>query len=69
MQRTLSAYHQVSLSTLRFVRHADEGFSFMDILWQHNSPANPADAAIGPQSYDHHLYYRFGQVSLSITAT
>ncbi|KAI9440858.1 glycoside hydrolase family 5 protein [Lactarius indigo] len=33
--------------------------NFMDILWQYNNPANPADAAMGPQSYDHHLYYRF----------
>ncbi|KAH9479277.1 Glucan endo-1,6-beta-glucosidase B [Psilocybe cubensis] len=31
--------------------------SFMDINWQHNTPANPADAAIGPQGYDNHLYY------------
>ncbi|KAH9958846.1 glycoside hydrolase family 5 protein [Russula dissimulans] len=33
--------------------------NFMDILWQYNNPANPSDAAIGPQAYDHHLYYRF----------
>ncbi|KAI0249698.1 glycoside hydrolase family 5 protein [Lactifluus subvellereus] len=38
----------------------DTVFSFMDILWQYNNPSNPADAAIGPQSYDHHLYYRLG---------
>lgn len=31
--------------------------SFMDINWQYNNPANPADAAIGPQIYDNHLYY------------
>lgn len=37
--------------------------NFMDILWQYNNPANPADAAIGPQSYDHHLYYSFGGVA------
>jgi hypothetical protein len=37
--------------------------NFMDILWQYNDPANPADAAIGPQSYDHHLYYSFGGVA------
>lgn len=30
----------------------------MDINWQFNNPANPADAAIGPQGYDNHLYYR-----------
>ncbi|KAI9509114.1 glycoside hydrolase family 5 protein [Russula earlei] len=37
--------------------------SFMDILWQYNDPANPLDAAIGPQAYDHHLYYNFGGVA------
>lgn len=31
----------------------------MDINWQYNSPSNPADAAIGPQGYDNHLYYRY----------
>lgn len=29
----------------------------MDINWQYNSPPNPAEAAIGPQAYDNHLYY------------
>lgn len=33
--------------------------SFMDVNWQYNNPANPADAAIGPQGYDNHLYYRY----------
>ncbi|TCD68028.1 hypothetical protein EIP91_011639 [Steccherinum ochraceum] len=37
--------------------------TFMDINWQFNSPANPADAAIGPQGYDNHLYYSFGGVA------
>ncbi|KAH9964398.1 glycoside hydrolase family 5 protein [Russula compacta] len=37
--------------------------NFMDILWQYNNPANPSDAAIGPQAYDHHLYYSFGGVA------
>ncbi|TFK19960.1 glycoside hydrolase family 5 protein [Coprinopsis marcescibilis] len=37
--------------------------NFMDISWQHNNPANPADAAIGPQTYDNHLYYSFGGVA------
>ncbi|KAF7370971.1 Glycoside hydrolase family 5 protein [Mycena sanguinolenta] len=37
--------------------------NFMDIGWQHNNPANPADAAIGPQGYDNHLYYSFGGVA------
>ncbi|KAH9958850.1 glycoside hydrolase family 5 protein [Russula dissimulans] len=36
------------------------GFSFMDVLWQFNNPANPSAAAIGPHSYDNHIYYRFG---------
>ncbi|KAI0792213.1 glycoside hydrolase family 5 protein [Abortiporus biennis] len=34
--------------------------NFMDVNWQHNNPSNPADAAIGPQGYDNHLYYRYG---------
>lgn len=33
---------------------------FMDINWQYDNPSNPADAAIGPQGYDNHLYYSFG---------
>jgi len=37
--------------------------SFMDIGWQYNNPANPADAASGPQIYDNHLYYNFGGVA------
>ncbi|KAH7922227.1 glycoside hydrolase family 5 protein [Leucogyrophana mollusca] len=37
--------------------------NFMDINWQYNNPANPADAAIGPQTYDNHLYYSFGGVA------
>lgn len=40
--------------------------SFMDINWQHNNPANPADAAIGPQAYDNHLYYRYVSMSFKI---
>ena len=32
-------------------------YSFMDVSWQYNNPSNPADAAIGPQAYDNHLYY------------
>ena len=32
----------------------------MDVTWQYNNPANPADAAIGAMSYDTHLYYNFG---------
>ncbi|KIY63331.1 glycoside hydrolase family 5 protein [Cylindrobasidium torrendii FP15055 ss-10] len=34
--------------------------AFMDMSWQWNSPANPADAAIGPALYDNHLYYGYG---------
>lgn len=33
----------------------------MDVSWQWgDSRGNPADAAIGPMSYDNHLYYSFG---------
>ena len=42
--------------------------SFMDINWQFNNPANPADAQIGPQAYDNHLYYSFGVSALSCLA-
>ncbi|KAF6753558.1 glycoside hydrolase family 5 protein [Ephemerocybe angulata] len=34
-----------------------------DINWQNNNPPNPADAKIGPQIYDNHLYYSFGWVA------
>ncbi|KAF9529005.1 glycoside hydrolase family 5 protein [Crepidotus variabilis] len=37
--------------------------NMMDVNWQYNSPSNPADAAIGPQAYDNHLYYSFGGVA------
>ncbi|KII86046.1 glycoside hydrolase family 5 protein [Plicaturopsis crispa FD-325 SS-3] len=37
--------------------------SFMDVSWQYNNPSNPADAKIGPQGYDNHLYYSFGGVA------
>ncbi|KAN0088223.1 glycoside hydrolase family 5 protein [Tylopilus felleus] len=37
--------------------------TFMDINWQYNNPPNPANAAIGPQGYDNHLYYSFGGVA------
>ncbi|KIK98196.1 glycoside hydrolase family 5 protein [Paxillus rubicundulus Ve08.2h10] len=37
--------------------------NFMDVNWQYNNPPNPADAAIGPQGYDNHLYYSFGGVA------
>ncbi|KAJ7497937.1 glycoside hydrolase family 5 protein [Mycena galericulata] len=37
--------------------------NFMDVNWQYNNPANPSDAAIGPQRYDNHLYYVFGGVA------
>lgn len=32
--------------------------SFMDVNWQTDNPPNPVDAAIGPQGYDNHLYYK-----------
>ena len=69
MQGKHSAYHQVCLFTFRFVIHVTKNvYSFQDVLWQQNNPPNPADAAIGPQIYDHHLYYRFAHVYLRITA-
>ncbi|KAI0954709.1 hypothetical protein AcW1_006510 [Taiwanofungus camphoratus] len=37
--------------------------TFMDINWQYNNPPNPANAALGPQGYDNHLYYNFGGVA------
>ncbi|KAF5371728.1 hypothetical protein D9758_003402 [Tetrapyrgos nigripes] len=38
--------------------------NFMDVSWQSAGPAaNPADAAMGPQGYDNHLYYVFGGVA------
>ncbi|KAI6117179.1 glycoside hydrolase family 5 protein [Pisolithus croceorrhizus] len=37
--------------------------NFMDISWQYDNPPNPANAAIGPQGYDNHLYYSFGGVA------
>ncbi|KZS99377.1 glycoside hydrolase family 5 protein, partial [Laetiporus sulphureus 93-53] len=37
--------------------------TFMDVDWQYDDPPNPADAAIGPQGYDNHLYYSFGGVA------
>ncbi|KAF8238144.1 glycoside hydrolase family 5 protein [Tricholoma matsutake] len=38
---------------------------FMDINWQNNNPYNPAEAAIGPQIYDNHLYYSCGVADAS----
>ncbi|KAI0738680.1 hypothetical protein C8Q80DRAFT_1222485 [Daedaleopsis nitida] len=35
----------------------------MVVNWQNNNPANPADAANGPQDYDNHLYCGFGGVA------
>ncbi|KZP09600.1 glycoside hydrolase family 5 protein [Athelia psychrophila] len=41
---------------------------FMDQGWQYTgSPANPADAAIGPQLYDNHIYFNFGGVAPNAT--
>jgi len=38
--------------------------NFMDFVWQFNSPkVNGAQAAIGAQGYDDHLYYSFGGVA------
>lgn len=41
----------------------------MDINWQNNNPPNPADAAIGPQGYDNHLYYSFGVCAILLRNT
>ncbi|CEL59109.1 Glucan endo-1,6-beta-glucosidase B OS=Emericella nidulans (strain FGSC A4 / ATCC 38163 / CBS 112,46 / NRRL 194 / M139) GN=exgB PE=2 SV=1 [Rhizoctonia solani AG-1 IB] len=37
--------------------------SFQNRDWQYNNPPNPADAAIGPQLYDAHLYFAYGGVA------
>ncbi|KAG2033926.1 glycoside hydrolase superfamily, partial [Suillus americanus] len=37
--------------------------NFMDVNWQYDNPSNPADVAIGSQTYDNHLYYSFGGVA------
>jgi hypothetical protein len=43
--------------------------SFMDYVWQYNTPkANRATAAIGAQAYDDHLYYFFGVSAVSYDA-
>ncbi|KAI0630906.1 glycoside hydrolase family 5 protein [Trametes polyzona] len=34
--------------------------NFMDVTSQYNNPPNPANAKIGPQVYDDHVYYNFG---------
>ncbi|KAH9851872.1 glycoside hydrolase family 5 protein [Lenzites betulinus] len=52
----------MATSALRNTRQPLEA-TFMDVNWQFNSPANPADAKIGPQVYDNHLYYSFGGVA------
>ncbi|KAG1896181.1 glycoside hydrolase family 5 protein [Suillus fuscotomentosus] len=49
-----SAFHQSRPSLVA---------NFMDVNWQYDNPSNPADAAIGPQAYDNHLYYSFGGVA------
>lgn len=49
-----------TMYVLYFLGHTSEIyhiFRLMDINWQHGNPPNPADAAMGPQSYDNHLYY------------
>ncbi|KZT20956.1 glycoside hydrolase family 5 protein [Neolentinus lepideus HHB14362 ss-1] len=37
--------------------------NFMDMNWQYDNPPNPANAAIGTQGYDNHLYYVYGGVA------
>ena len=60
VQRAHLITKYVLLTKSLFYRSLQRACSFMDINWQHNNPANPADAAIGPQGYDNHLYYSFG---------
>jgi hypothetical protein len=38
----------------------------MNVFWQYNNPPNPSLAAIGPQAYDQHLYYRLVRVFLCV---
>ncbi|KAG2362916.1 glycoside hydrolase family 5 protein [Suillus spraguei] len=62
---TLPAEVQAALSDAR-AHHLSSNpmiHCFMDVTWQHDKPSNPADAAIGPQAYDDHLYYSFGGVA------
>ena len=67
MSGTPADQDQARLHTLRRCEKlTGSPFSFMDILWQYNNPPNPSDAAIGPQTYDHHLYYRLVSVSLCV---
>ncbi|KAI6117180.1 glycoside hydrolase family 5 protein [Pisolithus croceorrhizus] len=42
--------------------------NFMDVNWQYDNPPNPANAAIGPQGYDNHLYYSYGVADADPTA-
>jgi len=37
--------------------------TYMDVLWQNNKGFNPANAVVGPASFDDHLYYSFGGVA------
>ena len=60
VQRSPLITKYVLLTKSLFYPSSQWACSFMDINWQHNNPANPADAAIGPQGYDNHLYYSFG---------
>lgn len=54
--------HREPLITMSVIQPNLENYltrsRFMDINWQNTNPPNPADAKIGPQVYDNHLYYR-----------
>ena len=67
VQRAPLITKYVLLTKSLFYPSSQRACSFMDINWQHNNPANPADAAIGPQGYDNHLYYSFGVSSNTAT--
>ncbi|TFK39672.1 glycoside hydrolase family 5 protein [Crucibulum laeve] len=60
IEATLQGVLSSSLGALGVGKRDPLVTNFMDINWQHNSPPNPADAKIGPQAYDNHLYYSYG---------
>ncbi|KZT00591.1 glycoside hydrolase family 5 protein [Laetiporus sulphureus 93-53] len=62
MQLSIPAILDTSLA-LGITSRSTLWTTFMDVDWQYDDPPNPADAAIGPQGYDNHLYYSFGGVA------
>jgi len=59
----LAVKYELGIFNFGKVKRSPYVTNFMDVNWQFNSPSNPADAAIGPQAYDNHLYYSFGGVA------